>query len=152
MFFAKGAKKVDKVVSKFFLFIAIPFNAANSEPYNQSMINTIAKAGPSIKGSIGCQIGNAYLEEKVQELKVYITTLKAKWPTCGYTIMCDGWSSRTRSPIINFMIYCYRNITYHSLVETTNIPKTTDYIFSLMDKIVEEVGGWGGKCCTSSHW
>ena len=65
--------------------------------------------------------------------------------------MCDGWSSRTRSPIINFMIYCYRNITYHSLVETTNIPKTTDYIFSLMDKIVEEVGGWGGKCCTSSH-
>ena len=31
------------------------------------------------------------------------------------------------------MIYC-------SSLDTTNIPKKVDYIFSLMDKIVEEVG------------
>ena len=54
--------------------------------------------------------------------------------------MCGGWSSRTRKPIINFMVYYNRSIIYFSLVDTTNIPKTTDYIFSLMDKIVEEVG------------
>ena len=29
---------------------------------------------------------------------------------------------------------------YHSSVDTTNILKTTDYIFSLMDKVVEEIG------------
>ena len=29
---------------------------------------------------------------------------------------------------------------YHSLVDTANIPKTTNYIFSLIDKVVEEVG------------
>ena len=29
---------------------------------------------------------------------------------------------------------------YLSSVDTTNIPKTADYIFSLMDKIVEELG------------
>ena len=54
--------------------------------------------------------------------------------------MCDGWSSRTRKPIINFMIYCDRSMIFHSSVDTTNIPKTTYYIFSLMDKVVEEVG------------
>ena len=54
--------------------------------------------------------------------------------------MCDGWSSRTRNPIINFMMYCDRSMIYNSSVDTTNIPKTTNYIFSLMDKIVEEVG------------
>ena len=53
--------------------------------------------------------------------------------------MCDGWSSRTRKPIINFMIYCDRSMIYHSSFDTTNIPKTSDYIFSLMDKVVEEV-------------
>ena len=53
--------------------------------------------------------------------------------------MCDGWSSRTRKPIINFMVYCDRSMIYLSSVDTTNIPKTIDYIFSLMDKIVEEV-------------
>ncbi|RVW75042.1 hypothetical protein CK203_056039 [Vitis vinifera] len=29
---------------------------------------------------------------------------------------------------------------YHSLVDTTNIPKIADYIFSFIDKVVEEVG------------
>ncbi|RVW69442.1 hypothetical protein CK203_062790 [Vitis vinifera] len=47
---------------------------------------------------------------------------------------------RTRKAIINFMICCDRSMIYHSSVDTTNILKTTDYIFSLMDKVVEEVG------------
>ena len=69
----------------------------------------------------------------MQELEVYINTLKAKWPVYG-------WSSRTRKPIINFMVYCDRSMIYLSSVDTTNILKTVDYIFSLMNKIVEEVG------------
>ncbi|RVW53209.1 hypothetical protein CK203_006825 [Vitis vinifera] len=76
------------------------------------MIDTIAEVGPGIKGPTGYQIGNTYLEEEVQELE----------------------------PIINFMIYYDRSMIYHSSVNTTNIPKTTDYIFSLMDKVVKEVG------------
>ena len=76
----------------------------------------------------------------MQELEVYINILKVKWPIYGCTIMCDGWSSRTRKPIINFMVYCDRNMIYLSSVDTTNIPKTTYDTFSLMDKIVEEVG------------
>ena len=53
--------------------------------------------------------------------------------------MCDGWSSRTRKPIINFMICCDRSMIYYSSVDTTNIPKIANNIFSLMDKVVEEV-------------
>ena len=83
LFFAKGAKKVGKAISKFFLFNGIPFTAVDSGPYYQSMIDTIAEARPSIKGPIGYQIGNAYLEEEMQELEVYINTLKAKWPIYG---------------------------------------------------------------------
>ena len=54
--------------------------------------------------------------------------------------MCDGWSFRTIKPIINFMVYGNRSIIYISLVDITNIPKTKNYVFSLMDMIVEEVG------------
>ena len=68
MFSAEGVKKVGKSISKFFLFNGIPFNATDSGPYYQSMIDTIAEAGPSIKGHTGYQIGNAYLEKEVQEL------------------------------------------------------------------------------------
>ena len=90
MFSAESAKKVGKAISEFFLFNGIPFNAADSGPYYQSMIDTIAEAGPGIKGPTGYQIGNAYLEEEVQELEVYMNTLNAKWPVYRCTIMCDG--------------------------------------------------------------
>ncbi|RVW41784.1 hypothetical protein CK203_107205 [Vitis vinifera] len=112
----------------------------DSRPYYQSMIDTIVEAGPCIKGPTRYQIGNTYLEEEVQEVELYISTLKAKWLIYGCTSMCDGWSSRTRKPIINFMNYCDRSMIYHSSVDTINIPKTTNYIFSLMDKVVEDVG------------
>ena len=54
--------------------------------------------------------------------------------------MCDGWSSHNRKLIVNFMIYCDRSVIYHTSVDTTNISKTVEYIFSLMDKVVDEVG------------
>ena len=78
LFSTEDMRKVGKAISKFFLFNAIPFNAIDNGPYYQSMIDTIAEAGPSIKGPTGYQIGNIYLEEEVQELEVYITTLKTK--------------------------------------------------------------------------
>ena len=66
-------------ISNFFLlFNGVPFNAADSAHYYQSMIDTIGEAGPGIKGSIGYQIGNVHLEEEVEEFEVYINTLKAK--------------------------------------------------------------------------
>ena len=51
MFSTEGEMKVGKAISKFFLFNGIPFNAADSKPYYQSMIDTIAEAGLGIKGS-----------------------------------------------------------------------------------------------------
>ena len=86
LFTAEGAKKVGKAISKCFLFNGILFNAIDRGPYYQYMIDNIEKASPGIKGSTGYQIGNAYLEEEVQELEVYINTLKAKWPVYGCTI------------------------------------------------------------------
>ncbi|KAK4438517.1 hypothetical protein Salat_0186100 [Sesamum alatum] len=46
----EGMKKVGKVVSKFFIFNALPFNAADSSPYMQSIIDTIVQVGPNVKG------------------------------------------------------------------------------------------------------
>ncbi|KAL6311296.1 hypothetical protein AAG906_000825 [Vitis piasezkii] len=109
MFLSKK-KSIKKLLFLNYLFNAIPFNAIGSGPYYQSMIDTIAEVGPGIKGPTGYQIGNTYLEEEV-----------------------------TRKSIINFMFYCDNCMIYHSSVDTTNIPKTTDYIFSFMDKVVEEV-------------
>ena len=65
-------------MAKFFHYNAIPFIAADSGPYYQGMINTIAEAGPVVKGPTGYQIGNLYLEEEMKEIEVYIASIKTK--------------------------------------------------------------------------
>ena len=35
------------------------------------------------------------------------------------------------------MVYCDRSMIYLSSIDTTNIPKMVDFIFSLMDKIMK---------------
>ncbi|XP_071921749.1 uncharacterized protein [Coffea arabica] len=139
MFAVENIKRVGKAVSKFFHFNAIPFHAADN-PYYQSMIDEIAKAGSSIKGPSAYQIGNEYLDEEFEELEKYLGDIYDKFSTFGYTLMCDGWSTRTKHPIINFMVYCDRHMIYHSSVDCTNVKKTAEYIFKLMDKVVEIVG------------
>eukprot|EP00261_Vitis_vinifera_P010338 XP_002280493.1 PREDICTED: cysteine-rich receptor-like protein kinase 26 [Vitis vinifera] len=54
---------------------------ADSGPYYKSMVDTIAEAGPGIKGPIGYQIGNTYLEEEVQELEFDITQVILNYMT-----------------------------------------------------------------------
>ena len=53
MFSTENIKKVRKFMAKFFHYNAISFNAADSGPYYQAMINTIAEAGPGVKGPTG---------------------------------------------------------------------------------------------------
>ena len=54
--------------------------------------------------------------------------------------MCDGWTSKTRKSLINFMVYSHRDMIFHKSVDSTGHSKTKEYIFRLMDKVVDEVG------------
>ncbi|XP_051130227.1 uncharacterized protein LOC127250842 [Andrographis paniculata] len=97
-----NAKKVGRAISKNFHLNAIPFHVADSDPYYQTMIGTIASVGPGVKGPNGKKIGGEYLNEKMQEV--------------------------------------VQNMIYHNSVYSTNKAKTTDFVYTLMDKEVESVG------------
>ncbi|XP_073307014.1 uncharacterized protein [Primulina huaijiensis] len=139
-FAPEKVKDVGKAISKWFIYNAIPFNAADSGPYYQAMINAIADVRPGVQGPSGRQIGGVFLEEEVEDITIYLNTLKSKWSKYGCTIMCDGWSTRNKHPIINFMIYCDRNMIFHSSVDCTNKRKTTDFILSLLNNVIDDIG------------
>ena len=88
MFSTENIKMVEKSMAKFFHYNAIPFNAANSGPYYQVMINIIAEASPGVKGPTGYQIGNLNLKENIKEIELYIASIKVKWSQYSCTIMC----------------------------------------------------------------
>lgn len=54
--------------------------------------------------------------------------------------MCDRWTSKMRKTLINFMVYSLRDMIFHKSVDSTSHSKTEEYIFRLMDKVVDEMG------------
>ncbi|KAK9290260.1 hypothetical protein L1049_008427 [Liquidambar formosana] len=136
LFGKENVKKVGKAISKFFMF-----NATDSGPYYQTMIDTIAAAGPSAKSPSGYQIGVTCLKEERAELDNYLDMLRKKWPEYSCTIMCDGWLSRNKHPITNFMMYCDREIIFHKSMDSTSVrSRMAKYLFTLIENVVDEVG------------
>lgn len=139
MFRKKGEEEVGQGVCQWMVHAGIPFFATES-PFFQNMCDVIAQAGPGIQGPNPYQLTNIYLPREVDDLRDYIQSLKRFWPKYGCTIMCDGWTSKTRKSLINFMVYSHRDMIFHKSVDSTGHSKTKEYIFRLMDKVVDEVG------------
>ncbi|XP_073041958.1 uncharacterized protein [Primulina eburnea] len=78
--------------------------------------------------------------EEVEDITGYLNTLKSKWSKYGCTIMCDGWSTRNKHHIINFMIYYDCNMIFHGSVDCTNKKKIAGFILSLLNKFIDEIG------------
>lgn len=92
------------------------------------MCDVIAQAEPGIRGPNPYQLTNIYLPREVDDLRNYIQSLNRFWPKYGCTIMCDGWTSKTRKSLINFMVYSHRDMIFHKSVDSTGHSKTKIYI------------------------
>lgn len=73
-------------------------------------------------------------------MKQYVESQRETWEMFGCTIMCDGWTGPIKLAIINFMVYAKGSTIFLKSVNTSNMKKTAQYIYSLLDGIIKEVG------------
>src|SRR5262249_29712220 len=126
-------------IVKFFVHQDIAANAATS-PYFQVMLDSVGEHGPGLKAPTPKYIYEGGLDAEVADLQHYIETFKYVWRERGCTIMCDGWTGTTRKSMINFLVYCTEGTIFLSSVDASNHAKNANYLFNLMDDIVERIG------------
>ncbi|KAK4417116.1 hypothetical protein Salat_2537100 [Sesamum alatum] len=131
-------KSAKHAIGKWFIFSNIPPNAA--VPYYQAAIDEIARVGVGVKGPTPYEITGPILDAELEEIQEYVNGFKKKWETYGVTIMCDGWTSTTKLSIINFLIYCNGKIVFHKSINASGYNRDANYIYELMDDVVEEIG------------
>ncbi|CAL5329051.1 unnamed protein product [Camellia sinensis] len=105
----KLKERLGRAVSKFILYNRISFNAVDSE-YTQPMLDVAAEVGPRVKGLSAYEVSEVYLGMEYDEMTEWIGSFKGIWAERGVSIMCDGWGSLTRQHIINFLVYCNRDL------------------------------------------
>ncbi|PKU82064.1 hypothetical protein MA16_Dca004081 [Dendrobium catenatum] len=69
-----------------------------------------------------------------------IEEIKKTWAQTGVTIMSDGWSDIKHKSLINILINNPYGTVFLRSVEASDQVKDAEFIFGLLDSIVEEVG------------
>ncbi|XP_068461612.1 uncharacterized protein [Phaseolus vulgaris] len=126
-------------IALFFYNNVIPFNVARSEEFTK-MVEMIAKHGPGIKPPSYHEIRVKYLKQKVEKTNQILEEHRLCWKNYGCTIMTDGWTDRKRRTILNFLVNSPKGTVFLKSIDASDISKTTDKIFKMMDDVVEEVG------------
>ena len=78
--------------------------------------------------------------KEVSHVKSIIEEYTAEWKKTGCSIMSDGWTDRKRRSICNFLVNSFKGIVFLSSMDTSDISKTTEKVFHMLDEIVEIVG------------
>ncbi|GAU26503.1 hypothetical protein TSUD_361360 [Trifolium subterraneum] len=128
-----------KDIALFFYNNVIPFNVARSDEYVR-MFDNVAKHGLGFKPPSYHEIRIKYLDIYYGEISKVVAGYRSDWEKYGCTIMTDGWTDRKRRTILNFLVHSPKGTIFLKSIDASDITKTADKIFKMMDDVVEEVG------------
>ncbi|XP_052727463.1 uncharacterized protein LOC108329753 [Vigna angularis] len=136
----KGYKEeVDAQVAEFFYTSAIPFNVIRN-PAFAKMCEMIGKYEVGYKSPSYHDIREKLLKQAVKKTDANLEEYKEEWKKTGCTIMSDGWTDRKRRFICNFLVNSPRGTVFLYSLDTSDISKTADKVFKMLDDVVEFVG------------
>ena len=126
-------------IARFFYTSAIPFNCVKNPEFVKAL-ELVAKHGPGFKPLSYHYIREKYLKQEVDNTINLLEEYKVEWKKTGCSIMSNGWTDKKRRSICNFLVNSPKGTVFLSSVDTSNMSKTTDKVFEMLDAIVERIG------------
>jgi hypothetical protein len=127
-----------KSVYTFLCVTAIPFNATNNDEFQQ-MCEAMGQFGPSFQSPSQEHVRGPLLTEEYERTKSLVQEYDDEKLKNGCSIMTDAWSDRKRS-IMNLVTNCAAGTTFLSSKKMSAVSHTSEVIFELVDKTIEEIG------------
>ena len=132
-------QKVDDSLAEMFYACSIPFNVARS-PYFKNAIKKVADFGKGYVPPGSEALRTTLLKKTKDRVSNRLADIKKSWELTGCTILSDGWSDSCHRPLINVLVYCPQGVYFLKAVDAMNEVKTSEYIFSILDEAIQEVG------------
>jgi len=116
---------------------AVAFNALDNDEFKQ-MCEAIGQFGqgfvpPTLRGKL-------LEEEEYERTKSLLQEREAEKMKNSCSIMTDAWSHRKRKSIMNVCTNCAEGTSFISSKEMSHVSHTSELIFELLDKAIEEIG------------
>ena len=139
MFKKKEREEVCMQIAKFFYTSAIPFNCVNNPEFGK-MIDMVSRFGSGFKPPSFHEIRGKYLKKHVTLTLDMLEEYKQEWGKMGCSIMSDGWTDKKRRSLCNFLVNSPKGTIFMFSLDTSNISKTADKVFEMLDNVIEMVG------------
>jgi hypothetical protein len=118
---------------------AIPFNAINNDEFVQ-MCEAIGQFGPGFQPPSQEHVREVLLTKEYERTKSLVQEYNDEKMKNGCSVMTDAWSDRKRRSIMNVVTNCVAGTTFLSSKEMSVVSHTSEVIFELVDKTIEEIG------------
>ncbi|XP_052181869.1 uncharacterized protein LOC127794663 [Diospyros lotus] len=115
----------------------IPTNAVNS-PYFHKVVDKITSMGHGYKAPNYHALRVNLLRDA--KTKLIIDSFRSHWAEVGCTIMGDGWIETRQRPLINFLVYCSKGLSFIKSVNASNFITDAKTLGNFFAEILEFVG------------
>lgn len=133
-------RELDKAWAKFFYEANVPFAVARNAAFKEAVMKTATFKKPYVPPSYHDIQSRLLIQVKADlevELNNRMTESVRKF---GGTLALDGWTSVSNRPLCNAMLVSPAGELFLGSVDTTGNEKTAEYMASIMDKFIEQVG------------
>ncbi|CAN6902512.1 unnamed protein product [Brassica oleracea] len=130
---------VNMSVALWFYDACIPMNAVNS-PFFQPMINKVANMGHGYAGPTYHALRVGLLCDAKLQVSLIVDKFRSTWAATGCTLMADGWKDTRHRPLVNFLVYCPKGITFLKSVDISDICGSVENLCNLFADVVGMIG------------
>lgn len=133
-------READLLWAKYFYEANVPFANARHPAFKAAVLKTSSLKGSYVPPSYH-DLRTNLLEQVREEVAGKLDDrLIGSVRRFGGTLTFDGWSSVSSRPLINAMLVTPAGELFLGAVDTTGIPKTAEYMASIMLKFIKQVG------------
>nr|XP_020193379.1 uncharacterized protein LOC109779178 [Aegilops tauschii subsp. strangulata] len=118
---------------------AIPFNAIGNDEFRQ-MVHAIGQFGADLDPPSQYDLRETLLKSEYARTKSELKDREVEKGKHGCSLMTDAWTDMKRRSIMNLVTHCSKGVSFIKSKETSDTPHTSEMIFNLVDKTIEELG------------
>ncbi|KAM0918616.1 hypothetical protein ACQ4PT_008738 [Festuca glaucescens] len=128
-----------RYVARWMYTHAIPFNAIDNDEFVE-MVEAIGCFGPGFKPPSPYDLRETLLKAEYARTQSFLKDREEDKLKNGCTIMTDAWTDMKRRSIMNLCTNTSEGTTFMKSKEMSDVSHTSDVIFTLVDKAIEEAG------------
>ena len=127
-------------ICQFFYEAGIPHNTVTLPSFDL-MLEAIGDFGRNLRGPTPYEMSGKFLQKRKRKVQETLKSHQESWEFNGCTVMTDAWTDKRGRGVMNLVVHSAYGVCFLDSVDCSAVKEDGRYIFKLVDRCIEEIGG-----------